>query len=204
MTNVYEVHTKHTKKVLNDFITFSTKVNNPTGTFRMSVFALCFFTLAFFLGKERMTAAIILGAIGALLLVFILFRRKISFVKLSKEDKDYQSQSEIKLMFGYPEFIVVDANHPEGVHIKYNEISSLYDDKENYFIGVNNETLHVIPMTAFVEGKAEDFRGFIEEQAKKTMLPTVIPWKMRIQMMKELRDKKEEIRLAEQKEKKKK
>lgn len=197
MTTVYEVRTRHSKKVLQDFIAFSVKVNNPTVSFRLAVFGICFFTLAFILRDYSRTAVIVLCLLGVALLGFAIFRKTISFWKLAKVDLDYQQQSEIRFVFGHAEFIVYDAGHPEGVHIKYGEVSQLYGDDKNFYIGILNETLHVLPKSDLVSGSVEKFYDFLQDKTEKPVRPTVIPWKTRLQMMIQYRDEQAELRRAQ-------
>ena len=204
MTPIYEVHTKHTKQVLKDFIRFSVRINSPSVMFRLSIFALCFYTIAYILRNTSIVAVVITRILGTLLLGFALFRNQISFMKLAKEDKDYQQQSEIKMIFGHAEFIIYDANHPQGVHVQYGEVSQLYGDDTNFYIGVNNETLHVVPKRDLVQGSPEKFYDFLQNQTGKQIMPTVIPWKTRIAMMSQYRDQQYEIRQAKAEEEKKK
>ena len=43
----------------------------------------------------------------------------------------------------------------------YNKVSCFYEDEYNFYLGVNNEDLFLLPRTCFIEGDVEAFASFI-------------------------------------------
>lgn len=43
----------------------------------------------------------------------------------------------------------------------YQKISSIYTDEKNFYLGVNNEDLYILPKRDFKTGTTEDFLEFI-------------------------------------------
>lgn len=168
---------KHSKKVLQQFIQFTYRINSPKAAFRMCVFASCFFLLAYaFRGGQAMY---ILCAIGLGIIAFAFFRKYIAFFKLAGNDPNYQSQADIYLTFGENEFTI---NQPEQKeqHVKYKELSHIYEEEETYYLNINNEELHVLPKEDFTVGDAADFGKFIETKTGKKFLQTSFTIKERI------------------------
>lgn len=201
MTPVYEVKTKHTRKMLEDFVGFTFRVKHPATTFSLAVLALCFYTLAYVGGDTFGVAGIVVMAIiGTIILVFDFNRKKIAASKLAKCDPSYQNQTLIHFVFGEREFTIED---DQGLqHWKYGEIPYMYADDKYFFVSINNEMMHLIPKGDFTRGTAEQFYDFISDKTGKVIQPTYIPWKTRIRMMMEYRDARAEAWEEQEAEKK--
>ncbi len=200
MTPVYEVRTKHTKKVLEDFITFTFKMKNPTMTAMIAIFGICFYTLAY-IGRDRLFLVIPCIILGTVIVVFAFTRKKIAFSKLSKNDPNYQNQSEICFVFGEREMTIENGTGDGIQHVKYGEIPFIYGDNNYFYISINNEMVHLIPKTDFTIGTPEGFYDFISNKTKQDVRPVHIPWKVRIRLMLEYRDARAEAVKREQEEK---
>ena len=201
MTPVYEVKTKHTKKVLEDFIGFTYRVKHPQTTFMIVVFAICFYTLTYIIFPKSLIAAIIFAVLGTFILVFAFTRKKIAASKLAKNDKNYQEQNEIIFVFGEKEFTVQDADNAGPQSIRYSQVAYIYENNYYYFVSVDNEMIHMIPKADFTVGDARLFGDFIARKSHQNIIPTYIPWKKRIQLMMEYRDMRYDARQAERKKK---
>lgn len=202
MTPVYEVKTKHTKKILEDFIKFTYRIKYPRVTTNLLILSACFAAFAYFTrGSVGMYIFIVLAV---LLAGFTLSRHRISFKKLAKVDINYQNQSEIHVIFGESEFHIENADLSQNARIKYPEISYVYVDDNNYYISINNEDLQLLPKADFVLGDPVQFYDFLSNKTGQPIRPLYIPWKVRIRMMMEYRDIRAEEAKKRQEEKKKK
>jgi len=190
MTTVYRVVTKHTKQVLKDFIRFTYKVNYPKSTFRLCVIAAGFFILALFLQHQPLAMGFSI-VIGFAVFVFTFTRHLIAFSKLTKQDENYQNQTEIEFTFGQSEFIICRLETEN--HIKYGEISNVYQDKRNYYLLINKEDLQVIPRSDFAFGNSSEFERFISHKIGKEVNDLYIPFKERMKRMNESRKQAEEM-----------
>lgn len=201
MTSIYKVNTKHTKKILEDFISFTYRMRANMIVGKLIVFATSFLLLAYI--SKGSSLMYVFAAIGIFILIFILFRKKLAFRKLAKNDLNYQKQSEIVFTFGYSEFLIDNKEVEEVEHVRYAQISSLYKDEGYYYIGVNNEDMHMLPKADFTMGTPETFEAFIGKCAGKEVRPTKVPFKQRYQealeKQKALDAKREEERLAKKK-----
>ena len=95
------------------------------------------------------------------MLGIMLFSYKIAFVKLSEVRIRgcYRSKGRLHLFLGRRNFRLRIPAWGEDVHVKYGEISMLYEDKKTY-ICRNNEELYLLPHADFVEGAVDGFRRF--------------------------------------------
>ena len=203
MTPVYEVKTKHTQKVLEDFITFTYKIKYPRVTMNLVILSMCF--LAFAYVVRGGTGMYVFAVLAAVVFLFAMLRKKIGVSKLKKVDVNYQKQSEIHLIFGESEFIVENPDMDQNDHVKYGEISYIYGDDVYYYISINNEDLQMLPKTDFTLGDQAAFYDFIMDKTKKPVRPVHIPWKMRFKLMMEYRDiRAEEMKKRQQEKTKKK
>ena len=176
MTPVYKVSTKHTKEMLKAFIKFSYQVNHPKATFRLSVFGVMFLLLAY--GFRTTPAMYVLVIIGLLVIVFTFTRQNIAFIKLSANDPVYQKQTVVQFTFGQSEFVVTNVLDNEVQNIQYAEITNFYADNRYYYLSVNNEALHIIPKSDFVQGSSYEFGEFMKQKTGKSMHPPRKPIKI--------------------------
>lgn len=186
MTAEYRVVTKHTKKVLEDFVKFTYRVNHPKTTFRLGLLAGCFVLLAMFLG-DGSTGMWVCVAIAAVILLFAFFRHKIGLVKLMKQDDNYKKQSEIEFAFYQRGFAVSNPKEAEPIQYKYGEIAAGYKDDKNYYINVEEE-LFLLPYRDFELGSAKTFGEFICAKTGKDMVLIKLTWKEKIETFKNARN----------------
>lgn len=203
MTPVYEVKTKHTDKVLKDFIRFWYKMKSPGKTLMIVVFGICFYTLAY-ISRDKLPVVITCVILGTAVIIFAFARLKIIFRKLAKNDPNYQKQSDIDFVFGEREFTIEDGESEKPERVKYGEIAYIYTDNEYFYISINNEMVHLLPKKDFIRGTAEEFYNFITGKTEKDIMPLSIPWKTRLRLMMEYRDLQAEEIKRQQEEKKKK
>ncbi|HCR83101.1 MAG TPA: hypothetical protein DIW07_06770 [Lachnospiraceae bacterium] len=182
MSALYKVKTTHTKQVLKDFIKFTYKVKNPKASLRLYTLSGCFFVIAATF-KDFKAAMLISAAIGIFIFLFTLFRHKIALFRLKRNDQTYKQQSEILFSFDMGGFIIETNGVSTGEKIKYSKITSFYRDTRNYYIGVNDAELHVLPYSDFKLGNVKDFTAFIKSKTGKEVMELKIPLKEQIQRM---------------------
>ncbi len=203
MTPLYKIATTHTKQVLKDFIKFTYKIKNPQTGIKLYTLAGCFFVLAASF-RDHITEMSICAAIGGVIFLFSLFRHKIAYYKLSKRDLNFVEQSEIIFGFGMGEFTISTKGEPTLEKYKYSEITNYYKDKRNYYIWVNNEELHVLPLSDFRTGAVGEFSVFLKGRTKKEVSELKVPLKEQVKRMidsAKLAEKQHDQRIAEKKKK---
>lgn len=203
MSALYKVKTKHTKQVLKDFIKFTYKVKNPKASIRLYTLAGCFFVMAATF-KASGTGALISAAIGGLIFLFTLLRHKIALLRLEKNDPIYKQQSEILFIFDMGGFIIETDGVSGEEKINYSEVTSFYKDTRNYYIGINDEELHILPYSDFKLGSIKDFAVFIKSKSQKEVMELKVPLKEQIQRMQKaikLSEEEHDQRIAEKRKK---
>lgn len=198
MTPVYEVRTKHTKKVLNDFIAFREAITHSHVTFRLIMLGICSVTLSY-LGRDIKGIMYTCGVLAVVFLVFAAVRRPIGVSRLASADKNYQNQSEIHFIFGESEFRVENED-AEGIQrFKYGEVEYMYTDDTYFFINANNEDLQMIPKADFSLGTADGFYDFMMHKTGRDFLPVKLSWRMKLGILKDAWGQMEEERDAKKK-----
>ena len=190
MVPLYKVETRHTRQVLKDFIKFTYKVKNPRASLRLYTLSGCFFVLAAAL-KGLTTQMIIFAAIGIALFLFTLFRHEIAISKLAKNDPNYQNQSDIIFSFGMNGFVIENKTITSEEKLKYSQVTDFYRDTRNYYIGVNNEELHILPHLDFKLGKENEFAAFMKARTNKEVT------ELKFSLKEKLKRVRAEMRLAE-------
>lgn len=201
MVALYKVATRHTKQVLKDFIKFTYKVKNPKANLRLYTLAGCFFVISAAY-RELKTEMIVCASLGILILLFTFFRHEIAFFRLAKSDPNYKQQSEIIFSFDMGEFAIQTDGIVSPEKLKYSQITSFYKDSRNYYIGINNEELHILPYSDFQLGNVKEFSAFIKGKVKKEVVELKVPLKEQIRHGREamkLAEKQHDQRIAEKK-----
>ena len=117
------------------------------------------------------TGKIIAVCVGALLLSIALFRVHIS-VNMMKGNPEVKENEEITYLFGNSG---IRAQRIDGIEDMgyYKTVYHLWEDEDNYYVGLDNDDLLILPKTNFEEGDAESFREFLLDKsgAKYTWKP---------------------------------
>lgn len=182
MTSVYEVTTRHDRQMLKDFLTFRREVKKDSTIFRLIAMGIVAAVLAFS-GRGR-TLTYVCGVLAVLLLLLAAVWKRLELNGLAKKDLSYQKQCEIKFTFGENSFRVDNPENGGEQRIRYAEVPYMYQDKNYYYISVNNDDLHMFAKSDFTLGNAEDFADFMERKTEKEFQPVKLPWKTRLFLLK--------------------
>ena len=74
METKFKVIMKKDRKVLEDFILFSQRVNSPMVKTKMAIISIGFVMIGVFARKDSVIAGIVIGVLGILMLLISLFR----------------------------------------------------------------------------------------------------------------------------------
>lgn len=186
METKFKVVMKKDAEVLKDFISFTYRAKGAVGRYKMRVLALGLVIIGVLAAKGgSMTAGIVMGAIGVLFLVFSMFLPQIAVLRLKKADLAYQNQTELTYAFTNGSIYVYENGELSQNVGGYNNVSCFYGDEKNYYVGVNNDDLYLLPKKYFVEGKEEEFLEFIEKKSneKYEFLPMTMKNKWMVKKM---------------------
>ena len=117
------------------------------------------------------TGKIIAVCVGALLLSIALFRVHIS-VNMMKGNPEVKENEEITYLFGNSG---IWAQRIDGIEDMgyYKTVYHLWEDEDNYYVGLDNDDLLILPKANFKDGDSESFRDFLLDKsgAKYTWKP---------------------------------
>lgn len=165
METKFKVIMKKDRKVLEDFILFSQRVNSPMVKTKMAIISIGFVMIGVFARKDSVIAGIVIGVLGILMLLYSLFRYKLAAGRLAKADQSYIDQNELAYEFTNSNIYIYKDGELETNVGGYSHVTCLYSDEYNVYVGINNEDLLLLPRKCFVEGDHEEFVSFVEEKS---------------------------------------
>ena len=186
METKFKIVMKKDMKILEDFIIFANKANNPTQQLKMAIIAIGFIGIGVIARNDSTAMAIGIGLFGILLLAYVLFRFKLAARKLAKVDEAYINQNELSYEFANSNIYIRKDGELERNVGSYTHVTCLYSDEYNYYVGINNEDLLLLPRHCFVEGNEEEFMAFVEEKSNEQseFLPRTLKNKWLVRKMK--------------------
>lgn len=182
----FKVETVKTEETLQDFILFMYRVKNSGGTFKMVVLGLGMIVIGY-LAKEKPPAAIGCTIVGVVTLLFAIFKHKLAVRQLKKSDIAYKEQTKLGFEFSGSGIYVYKNDELDENIGGYSHVTCLYGDEKNYYVGINNEDLFLLPRKDFTEGSQEEFAAFVEKRSneKYEFTPATVKNKWRIHRMKQ-------------------
>ncbi|MGN0351243.1 MAG: YcxB family protein [Roseburia sp.] len=165
MTILYEVKTGHTKKVVKAFVKFYDGIRKDKTKImlRYGVLAGLFFLIPRAL-EMPVAGYVICWFIGILVVILAFSKNWLNYMNMLHQDKYYQKGIEIVISFGLSAFEVKDEE--KNVY-KYHLIKNMYDDKEMFYLHMEDGDLFIIPKEDFTVGSPEDFRDFLQKATDK-------------------------------------
>ena len=197
-------------KILQDFILFTYRAKHSKQTMKMIILGIGMFVISYMAIKdEAVGAGIAIAAVGVLELVFGLFRHKIALGKLKKADTAYKNQTKLDYVFANGSIYVYENDELSMNVGSYSHVTCMYEDEFNFYVGVNDEDLFLLPKRSFEVGAVEEFAEFVTDRSNEQceFLPATLKnkWAMYRKNSKEAEaeyDAKAAAKRAEAKEKK--
>lgn len=167
----YVVYTKRDTELMKTFIRFDNRVRHPRMGVNMGLVGELLLLVPVILKDTGTTGKIIAVCVGALLLSIALFRVHIS-VNMMKGNPEVKENEEITYLFGNSG---IWAQRIDGIEDMgyYKTVYHLWEDEDNYYVGLDNDDLLILPKANFKEGDSESFRDFLLDKsgAKYTWKP---------------------------------
>lgn len=167
----YVVYTKRDTELMKTFIRFDNRVRHPRMGVNMGLVGVLLMLVPVILKDTGTTGKIIAVCVGALLLSIALFRVHIS-VNMMKGNPEVKENEEITYLFGNSG---IWAQRIDGIEDMgyYKTVYHLWEDEDNYYVGLDNDDLLILPKANFKEGDSESFRDFLLDKsgAKYTWKP---------------------------------
>lgn len=188
MENKFKVVMKKDEEVLRDFILFRERANNSSGKFKMIVFGIGLIVIGALAAKGgRPAAGCIIDAAGIAMVVFALFIHNIAVMRLKKADIAYKNQTELSYVFTNSGIYVYENEELMQCIKGYARVSCLYEDEKNFYVGIDNEDLFLLPKKVFIEGDTASFIKFMETKSQElsVFLPTTVKNRWMVHRMKQ-------------------
>lgn len=167
----YVVYTKRDTELMKTFIRFDNRVRHPRMGVNMGLVGVLLLLVPVILKDTGTTGKMIAVCVGALLLSIALFRVHIS-VNMMKGNPEVKENEEITYLFGNSG---IWAQRIDGIEDMgyYKTVYHLWEDEDNYYVGLDNDDLLILPKANFKEGDSESFRDFLLDKsgAKYTWKP---------------------------------
>lgn len=167
----YVVYTKRDTELMKTFIRFDNRVRHPRMGVNMGLVGVLLLLVPVILKDTGTTGKIIAVCVGALLFSIALFRVHIS-VNMMKGNPEVKENEEITYLFGNSG---IWAQRIDGIEDMgyYKTVYHLWEDEDNYYVGLDNDDLLILPKANFKEGDSESFRDFLLDKsgAKYTWKP---------------------------------
>ena len=167
----YVVYKKRDTELMKTFIRFDNRVRHPRMGVNMGLVGVLLLLVPVILKDTGTTGKIIAVCVGALLLSIALFRVHIS-VNMMKGNPEVKENEEITYLFGNSG---IRAQRIDGIEDMgyYKTVYHLWEDEDNYYVGLDNDDLLILPKANFKEGDSESFRDFLLDKsgAKYTWKP---------------------------------
>lgn len=210
METKFKVIMRRDDEAMKDFLSFRYRAQGQANRAKLYIFAIGMLAIGYFAAKGgNVTMGNIIAVVGILMVLSGLVLPKIALVRLKKMDEAYQAKKEFTYVFARGSMYVYENGELSQNIGSYRQVSCFYEDEKNYYLGINNDDLYVLPMKNFVEGDPKEFVDFIQSVSDESCvyLPATIKnrWKKfrADQKMKEIEyDAKAAAKRAEAKEKK--
>ena len=202
--NRYVVYTKRDTELMKTFIRFDNRVRHPRMGVNMGVVGVLLLLMPVIVKDMGLTGKIIAVCVGTLLLSIALFRVHIS-VSMMRNNPEVKENEEISYLFGNSG---IRAQKIDGIEDMgyYKTVYHLWEDESNYYVGLDNDDLLILPKANFEEGDTKEFRDFLLEKsgAKYTWKPAKLGniWKNKVYQIRQKMVEEEDDSLKREKPKK--
>lgn len=150
-------------KLLKKFVKFSNAVKHPRATGYMIIVGGSMFILPFVNNEIALPGVIICHVMGALMVLLGLCRHQIG-VYMLKSNPQTKLGEELTYIFGNTGVKVEKSGKIEHMG-SYKKIYRIWEDEKNFYVGMNEDDLLVLPKANFELGDISTFRDFIVEKS---------------------------------------
>lgn len=169
METKFKVVMTKNDEIMKDFLSFTYRAQGQMQRAKLYVFAVGMIWIGYFAGKGgKVTSGIIIAGVGIAMVLLGLILPKIALSRLKKTDETYNKKTELTYVFASGSmYIYEDGELAQNVG-GYRQVTCFYGDEKNYYVGLNNDDLYLLPKKCFVEGEPEEFVDFIQKVSDET------------------------------------
>lgn len=165
MNEQFVIDTQKTQETLKDFILFKRRATRSHTTFHLCIIAGGLISMGLSAKAQNPTATVNFLLIGIFILLFAFFRHYFTLSKFKKSDQAFLEKWKLTYLFTDNTLFVYRNGELFEKTKNYHSISSLYVDEKNFYLGINNEDLYVLPKQDFKLGTSENFVHFITSKS---------------------------------------
>lgn len=185
MNTVFKIQTRHTMRMLQDFVRFDRTVRHPKMNMRLMIMGIGFVVLGVMAGRDTVPdwVSVLFYILAVLQFVILFLSHKLGALRLAASDRDYQDGNEIVFEFDTSGFWIKNTGSGTKIRGKYREVTGQYQDRKNCYLCRNNEEVYLIPRTDFTLGDSETFLRFINNRTGKEWREIHIPLMEKLKRM---------------------
>lgn len=161
--NKYIVHIRRDTGLMKTYVKFYNRVKHPRVTMNMFFTGILLIILPIAVDGIALPGVVICYVMGALLVLMSLFRHNIAVWQM-KGNPEVKENEEITYYFGNTKIRVENEGKIETMGV-YQNIYRVWEDEKNYYVGMNEDDLLILPKNAFEKGDADSFRDYILEKS---------------------------------------
>lgn len=160
----YVVATVRDKQLLKTFVKFYNRVKHPRVTVYNLVVGGTLVALPSVQGAIKQPGTTICYVVGTVMLFLALFRHHIS-IYMMKSNAETKYNAYVTYFFGSTAVQVEEAGKISRLG-NYKKIYCVWEDERNFYLGMNEDDLVVLPKKDFTTGDAATFRDFILDKSR--------------------------------------
>ena len=163
METKFKVIMKRDDEAMKDFLSFRYRAQGQANRAKLYIFAIGMLAIGYFAAKGgNVTMGNIIAVVGILMVLSGLVLPKIALSRMKKMDEAYKAKKEFTYVFAKGSMYVYENEELSQNIGSYRQVSCFYEDEKNYYLGINNDDLYVLPRKGFVEGNPDEFVEFIQ------------------------------------------
>lgn len=151
-------------EVMKDFLSFTYRAQGGRNRSKLYIYAIGMLLIGYMAARDgNITVGNIIAGVGIAMVLMGFIFPKIALMKLKKADEAYKKKTELSYVFtGGKMYVYEDGELVQNVG-GYQQVTCFYGDERNYYVGINNDDLYLLPMKCFVEGDPEEFLKFMQK-----------------------------------------
>ena len=163
METKFKVVMKKNEEILKDFISFRYRAQGKESRTKARIFMAALIVIGILAIRDgNVKSGTIMCIVGAVMILGTFLMSPIAVSKIKKADIGYKNGTEYEYRFASGSMYVYENGELAQNVGSYRQVSCFYGDEKNFYVGVNNDDLYLLPIKNFVEGNPDEFIDFIQ------------------------------------------
>ena len=169
METKFKVVMRKNDEIMKDFLSFTYRAQGGMKRAKLYILAVGMLMIGWLAARGGdVKAGSIIALVGVLMSLMGLVLPKIALAQMKKADLGYKQGTEYEYVFASGSMYVYENGELAQNVGGYRQVTCFYGDEKNYYVGINNDDLYLLPMKNFVEGDPEAFIDFIQYLSDET------------------------------------